>query len=91
MSLAAATASGDSEADSLAEMADLLQQQLVYNGEVLEIALESLRAYREGTQALAYLDAAVHLSWALLRMLEKWTKGESGKYNPPTPLCVMHV
>jgi replication fork protection complex subunit Tof1/Swi1 len=80
MSVAAAASDADNEeAETLAEMADVLQQQLVYNGEVLEIALESLRAYREGTQALAYLDAAVHLSWALLRMLEKWTKGAGGK------------
>lgn len=62
------------EADALAEIASALQQQLIYNGEVLDIALEGLRAYRPGTQSLAYLDAAVHLAYALLRMLEKWTK-----------------
>ena len=61
--------------DSLfAEAASLLQHQLIYNGEVLDIALESLRSYKEGTQALAYLDSSVALSYALLKMLEKWGK-----------------
>jgi replication fork protection complex subunit Tof1/Swi1 len=70
---------GVDDADAVAETADVLQQQLVYNGEVLEFALDSLKAYRPGTQALAYLDAAVHLGYSLLRMLEKWTKGGGGK------------
>ena len=30
--------------------------------------------YKEGTQSLAYLDAAVSLAYALLRMLERWSK-----------------
>jgi replication fork protection complex subunit Tof1/Swi1 len=66
---------GADDADALAETADVLQQQLVYNGEVLELALAALRAYRPGTQALAYLDGAVHLGYALLRMLEKCASG----------------
>lgn len=71
----ASAATPADEADALAETASALQQQLVYNGEVLDIALDGLRAYRPGTQSLAYLDGAVHLAWALLRMLERWTKG----------------
>ncbi|KAF9531181.1 timeless protein-domain-containing protein [Crepidotus variabilis] len=65
----------------LREAADLLQQQLVYNGEVLDIAIDSLKQYRPGTQSLAYLDASVYLAYALLRMLESWgkTKG-AGTY-----------
>ncbi|KAF8909752.1 timeless protein-domain-containing protein [Gymnopilus junonius] len=59
---------------TLREAADVLQQQLVYNGEVLDIALESLRSYKPGTQSLAYLDSSVHLAYALLRMLERWGK-----------------
>ncbi|KAI8989035.1 timeless-domain-containing protein [Trametes punicea] len=60
--------------EDVAEAARLLQQQIVYNGEVLDISLESLRTYKEGTQSLAYLDASVHLGYSLLRMLEKWSK-----------------
>ena len=58
----------------LQEAAEILQQQLIYNGEVLDIALESLRSYKEGTQSLVYLDSSVHLAYSLLRMLEKWAK-----------------
>ena len=60
--------------DDVAEAARLLQQQVIYNGEVLDIAFESMRTYKEGTQSLAYLDASVYLAYALLRMLEKWSK-----------------
>ncbi|RXW22765.1 hypothetical protein EST38_g3081 [Candolleomyces aberdarensis] len=67
-------ASSEIEDAALSDAADILQQQLVYNGEVLDIALDSLRTYKEGTQSLAYLDSSVHLSYALLRMLEKWSK-----------------
>ena len=62
----------------LNEAADLLQQQLVYNGEVLDIAFESLRVYKPGTQSLAYLDSSIHLAYALLKMLERWGKGKGG-------------
>ncbi|KAF8064919.1 timeless protein-domain-containing protein [Lyophyllum atratum] len=60
----------------LREAADLLQQQLIYNGEVLDIAFESLRSYKTGTQSLTYLDSSVYLAYALLRMLEKWSQGK---------------
>lgn len=65
----------------LHEAAALLQQQLVYNGQVLDAALDALRAYRDGTQSLAFLRAGVHLAYAVMRMLEKWarTTGE-GSY-----------
>jgi len=63
---------------NLDEAARLLQQQLIYNGDVLDIALESLRSFKEGTQSLNYLDASVHLAYALLRMLERWGKQNSG-------------
>ncbi|KAF8177653.1 timeless protein-domain-containing protein [Pholiota molesta] len=59
---------------TLKEAAEVLQQQLIYNGEVLDIALESLRSYKPGTQSLAYLDSSVYLAYALLRMLERWGK-----------------
>lgn len=76
--------------EDVADAARTLQQQIVYNGEVLDIAFESVRTYKEGTrgpsfelsltptsegtQSLAYLDASVHLAYALLRMLERWGK-----------------
>ena len=67
-------------ADSaLSDAAEVLQNQLIYNGEVLEIALESLKVYKDGTQSLVYLDSSVHLAYALLRMLEKWTKVGGGR------------
>ncbi|PCH36853.1 timeless-domain-containing protein [Wolfiporia cocos MD-104 SS10] len=56
------------------DVAETLQQQIVYNGTVLDVAFESLPAYREGTQSLAYLDASVQLAYALMRMLERWEK-----------------
>lgn len=62
----------------LNEAARLLQQQLIYNGDVLDIALESLRSYKEGTQSLTYLNSSVYLAHALLRMLERWGKENNG-------------
>ncbi|KAF9452119.1 hypothetical protein P691DRAFT_772581 [Macrolepiota fuliginosa MF-IS2] len=59
---------------TLAESADLLQQQIIYNGDILDIALDSLRAYKQGSQSLAYLNASVYLAYALMRILERWTK-----------------
>jgi replication fork protection complex subunit Tof1/Swi1 len=66
--------SGAGEGTELREAADLLQQQLVYNGQVLDAALDALRIYKDGTQSLTFLRASVHLAYALMRMLEKWAK-----------------
>lgn len=66
--------SADMEDPALSEAAELLLHQLIYNGEVLDISLDSLRFYKEGTQSLTYLDSSVHLAYSLLRMLEKWSK-----------------
>jgi hypothetical protein len=60
----------------LAEAAETLQHQLIYNGEVLDIAFESLRNYKEGTQSLGYLEKSVGLGYALFRMMERWAKGK---------------
>ncbi|CAL1710038.1 unnamed protein product [Somion occarium] len=65
---------------SMAEAAQVLQQQIVYNGEILDISLESMRTYKEGTQSLTYLDSSVHLAYALLKMLEKWSKRSGEVY-----------
>ena len=64
--------------DDVADAARLLQQQIVYNGEVLDISFEAMRTYKEGTQSLAYLDASVYLAYALLRMMERWSKRKGG-------------
>ena len=68
------------EDPELTEAADLLQEQLIYNGEVLDISIDSLRVYKEGVQSLTYLDASVNLGYTLLRMLERWSKGHSNMY-----------
>ena len=77
----ASTKTETDEAAELHEAAVLLQQQLVYNGQVLDAALDGLRVYKDGTQSLTFLRSSVHLTYALMRMLEKWakTKGE-GSY-----------
>ncbi|KAI0357683.1 timeless-domain-containing protein [Trametes cingulata] len=79
----------NSAEEDVADAARLLQQQIVYNGEVLDLAFESVRTYKEGTQSLAYLDASVHLAYALLRLLEKWSKrqgkGEMYVRKKPKP------
>ncbi|EIN14680.1 timeless-domain-containing protein [Punctularia strigosozonata HHB-11173 SS5] len=62
------------DAEDTTETANVLQQQIIYNGEVLDIAFESLRSYKEGTQSLKYLDSSVALGYILLRLLEKWGK-----------------
>ena len=67
-----------SESESISEAAETLRHQLIYNGEVLDIALDSVRQYKPGTQSLAYLDSSIYLAYALLRMLEKWGKQEGG-------------
>lgn len=63
-----------SGADTIVYAAEVLQAQIIYNGEVLDTALESVRAYKEGTQSLTYLDSSIHLAYALLRLLEKSAK-----------------
>ena len=60
--------------ESIAHAAEVLQIQIIYNGEVLDASLESLRVYKEGTQSLTYLDSSVHLAYALLKLLEKSSK-----------------
>ena len=68
--------SGDISDPVLKDSADILQRQIIYNGEVLDIAFESLRSYKPGTQSLAYLESSVHLAYALMWMLERWGKSK---------------
>lgn len=66
------------EAERLSDAAAALSSQIIYNGEVLDIAVESLRSYRPGTQSLGYLESAVNLAWAVFKMLERWGKEQIG-------------
>ncbi|KAH9924971.1 timeless-domain-containing protein [Epithele typhae] len=70
------------EEDDIADTARILQQQIIYNGHILDRTVESLKSYKEGRQSLAYLDASVYLAYALFKMLEKWAKrkGEGDMY-----------
>jgi replication fork protection complex subunit Tof1/Swi1 len=70
----ASTSTGASGETELHEAAALLQQQIIYNGQVLDAALDGLRLYKDGTQSLTFLRSGVHLAYALMRMLEKWAK-----------------
>lgn len=64
---------------TLQEAAELIQQQLIYNGEVLDITYDSLRVYKDGTQSLAFLDSSVQMAYVLLRMLQRWSKAKGGE------------
>lgn len=66
------------EAEAFADAAAALSSQIIYNGEILDIAVEALRSYRPGTQSLGYLESAVNLAWAVFRMLERWGKEQAG-------------
>ncbi|KAL1742157.1 timeless protein-domain-containing protein [Schizophyllum fasciatum] len=68
-----------SEDTAYSDTAETLQQQIIYNGEILDIAFESMRNYKAGTQSLTYLDASIHLAYSLLKMLERWGKQAGGK------------
>ncbi|KAF8578836.1 timeless-domain-containing protein [Ramaria rubella] len=62
----------------LSESAEILQHQLYYNGEVLDLAIEGLQNYKE--QSIAYLDSSINLAYVLLRMLERWGKKKGDVY-----------
>ncbi|KAG8868501.1 Topoisomerase 1-associated factor 1, partial [Tulasnella sp. 331] len=64
------------------EAASTLQHKLYYNGEIFDLAFDNLSQYKQYTaqKSIAYLDSSIHLSYVLLRVLEKWAKakGEGG-------------
>ncbi|KAL0580059.1 Topoisomerase 1-associated factor 1 [Marasmius crinis-equi] len=64
--------------EELQEAADVLQHQLVYSGEVLDIAFDSLRTYKPGTQSLAYLTSGINMGYALFKVLERYVKKSAG-------------
>ena len=57
------------------EAAEILQNQIYYNGDVLDSSLQVITTYRD--QSISYLDAIVNFAYVLLRMLEKYSKTKS--------------
>ncbi|KII91841.1 hypothetical protein PLICRDRAFT_38697 [Plicaturopsis crispa FD-325 SS-3] len=74
--LAASEPEPDTPEYELVEAARTLQQQLIYNGEVLDIAFDSLRVYKEGTQSLVFLDASVKLAFGMFKSVQQAGKDE---------------
>ncbi|KAJ7151353.1 timeless protein-domain-containing protein [Mycena crocata] len=76
-----ASSSGTDDAD--ADAAQTLTAQLIYAGAPLDLALECLRACSAATatgRGPAFLDAAVHFAYAVVRMLERGADGGDGVY-----------
>ncbi|KAF8185006.1 timeless protein-domain-containing protein [Mycena galopus ATCC 62051] len=79
--------SSTSEADEAdAEAAQTLTMQLIYAGAPLDLALDCLRVCSAATatgRGPAFLDAAVHFAYAVVRMLERGGSGGEAVYVPP--------
>ncbi|WVQ81137.1 hypothetical protein IAT38_003259 [Cryptococcus sp. DSM 104549] len=60
------------------EVAEILQHQLYYNGDILDSALSVVTKYKD--QSVGYLDSVVHFAYVLLRMLEKYSKTQTFMY-----------
>ncbi|KAJ7704500.1 timeless protein-domain-containing protein [Mycena rosella] len=76
-----ASSSGPDDAD--AEAAQTLTTQLIYAGAPLDLALDCLRACSAATatgRGPAFLDAAVHFAYAVVRMLERGGDGGDAVY-----------
>lgn len=66
-------ATSPDEAD--VEVAEILQHQLYYNGDILDSSLEAVTRYKE--QSIGFLEAVVTFAYVLLRMLERYSKTKS--------------
>lgn len=79
-----AISASTSEADEAnAEAAQTLTQQLIYAGAPLDLALDCLRACSAATatgRGPAFLDAAVHFAYAVVRMLERGASAGEAVY-----------
>ncbi|KAJ7201098.1 timeless protein-domain-containing protein [Mycena pura] len=76
-----ASSSADDDAD--AEVAQTLTTQLIYAGAPLDLALDCLRACSAANatgRGPAFLDAAVHFAYAVVRMLERGGSGGEKVY-----------
>ncbi|WWC91099.1 uncharacterized protein L201_006040 [Kwoniella dendrophila CBS 6074] len=56
------------------EVAEIVQNNLYYNGDILDSSLSVISQYKD--QSVAYLDSVVHFAYVLLRMLEKYSKNK---------------
>nr|XP_018259274.1 topoisomerase 1-associated factor 1 [Kwoniella dejecticola CBS 10117]OBR81432.1 topoisomerase 1-associated factor 1 [Kwoniella dejecticola CBS 10117] len=57
------------------EVAEIVQNNLYYNGDILDSSLSVISQYRD--QSVAYLDSVIHFAYVLLRMLEKYSKNKA--------------
>ncbi|KAM0754978.1 timeless-domain-containing protein [Meredithblackwellia eburnea MCA 4105] len=60
------------------DVAEILQNKLYYEAETLDMVITVIHRY--STQSLKYLDSVMHLSYVLLRMLEKYSKSKAYMY-----------
>lgn len=57
-----------------AETAEILQNSIYYNYDILDSSLTVMAQYKD--QSIAYLDSVIHFAYVLLRMLEKYSKNK---------------
>ncbi|WVQ93115.1 hypothetical protein IAU59_000179 [Kwoniella sp. CBS 9459] len=57
------------------EVAEIVQNNLYYNGDILDSSLSVISQYKD--QSVAYLDSVIHFAYVLLRMLEKFSKNKA--------------
>ncbi|KAK4698763.1 hypothetical protein P7C70_g7506, partial [Phenoliferia sp. Uapishka_3] len=60
------------------DVAEILQNKLYYEADTLDMVLAVINGY--SNQSIKYLDSVIHLSFVLLRMLEKYSKSKSYMY-----------
>ncbi|WVF65442.1 hypothetical protein IAT40_000170 [Kwoniella sp. CBS 6097] len=57
------------------DVAEIVQNNLYYNGDILDSSLSVISQYKD--QSVAYLDSVIHFAYVLLRMLEKFSKNKA--------------
>ena len=55
--------------------AEVLQNSLYYNYDILDTSLTVVAQYKD--QSIAYLGSIIHFAYVLLRMLEKYSKSKN--------------
>ncbi|WOO84917.1 Topoisomerase 1-associated factor 1 [Vanrija pseudolonga] len=60
------------------EAAAIIQNQLYYNGDILDASLQVVSNYKD--QSVGYLEAIIHFAYVLLRMLERYSKDNAYMY-----------
>jgi replication fork protection complex subunit Tof1/Swi1 len=64
-----------SQVEDDVEAAEILQNSLYYNYDILDTSLTVVAQYKD--QSIAYLGSIIHFAYVLLRMLEKYSKTKS--------------